>query len=194
MTESHKEKFLSLLEPIHTRLWRFCLSITKTEIEAEDLLSDTVLAAFERFESLRDPQAFVSFLFTIATRIHRHDQLRQRKFDVYDQEYAESIPSSYDSPELAADIRIIRDALALLPEKHRETIVLFEITGFSLQEIRGIQGGTLSGVKSRLRRARKELSKILGVHLKPDARSQETTLFRKRTANLQATIAIISHE
>jgi DNA-directed RNA polymerase specialized sigma24 family protein len=35
--------------------------------------------------------------------------------------------------------------------------VLFEISGFPLEEIRQLQGGTLSGVKSRLKRGREQL-------------------------------------
>src|SRR2546429_342097 len=117
MTETRKEHFLILLEAAHTRLWRFAFSITHDATEAEDLLSDTVLAAFERFETLKDPQAFTSFLFTIATRINRHNQNRKRRFGTYDQDFAESIPSAGSSPETAADIRLIREALSLLPEK-----------------------------------------------------------------------------
>jgi RNA polymerase sigma-70 factor (ECF subfamily) len=163
------DEFLALLEPVHNRLWRFVLSTTRNREQAEDLLSETVLVAFERFHTLRDPKAFVSFLFTIATRIHRQYFRRRIHEESFDAEFAGNIPSADASPEQAAEIRIVRDALALLPEKQRETVVLFEVSGFSLEEIREIQGGTLSGVKSRLRRGRERLAKLLGV---PSAESE----------------------
>jgi RNA polymerase sigma-70 factor (ECF subfamily) len=195
MTETHKAQFLHLLEEVHTRLWRFAFSITHDETEADDLLSDTVLAAFERFDTLKDPQAFTSFLFTIATRINRHNQDRRRRYDKYDPELAETIPSTNIAPDVAADILLIREALSLLPEKQRETIILFEISGFSLQEIREIQGGTLSGVKSRLRRARKDLAKLLGVPEKTDHQSEiHSVLFRKQVSSVNLPIAMAVHE
>jgi len=44
-----------------------------------------------------------------------------------------------------------------LPDKQREAIVLFELSGFSIEEIRELQGGTISGVKMRLKRGRNQL-------------------------------------
>src|SRR5205807_391366 len=101
--------FLKLLEPVHNRLWRFVLSTTRDHEEAEDLLSETVLVAFERFHTLRDEKAFVSFLFTIATRIHREHYRRTHREEAWDSERAATIVSGSPTPEHAAEIRIIRD-------------------------------------------------------------------------------------
>ena len=51
--------------------------------------------------------------------------------------------------------------LGKLPPKQKEALVLYEITGLTLKEIREIQGGTLSGVKSRLKRGRNSLSELM---------------------------------
>jgi RNA polymerase sigma-70 factor (ECF subfamily) len=56
---------------------------------------------------------------------------------------------------------VLDRALARLPEKQREAVILFEISGFSLAEIREIQGGSLSGVKSRIVRGRDNLANLL---------------------------------
>jgi DNA-directed RNA polymerase specialized sigma24 family protein len=39
--------------------------------------------------------------------------------------------------------------------------VLFELSGFSIEEIREIQGGSISGVKTRLVRGREALRSML---------------------------------
>ena len=196
MISPKQEEFLQLLEPIHTRLWRFVLSITRDHYEAEDLLSETVLASYERFDTLKDKQAFMSFLFTIATRIHHHQQRRKKWFGVYNDEYVNSLVSTNTSPDDAADIGIIRDALSRLPLKQRETVVLFEISGFSLEEIREIQGGTLSGVKSRLRRGRRDLAKLLGVPVVAEKNNFQQNRFflRGKTDKIQSPFAIASNE
>ena len=43
----------------------------------------------------------------------------------------------------------------------KESIVLFEITGFSIKEIVKIQDNSVSSVKQRLRRGRERLKQIL---------------------------------
>jgi RNA polymerase sigma-70 factor (ECF subfamily) len=131
--------------------------------DAEDLMSETILATYERFHTVRDSKAFISFLFTVATRIHRHKTRRSRWFGNYDHERASQLHSTEASPEVAAEIRVLLEAIDKLPAKQREAVVLFEISGFSLEDIREIQGGTLSGVKSRLRRGREALAGLLGV-------------------------------
>ena len=60
--------------------------------------------------------------------------------------------------QLAKDLY---QALSRLPLAVREAIVLYEIEGFSQEEICNIQGGTLSGVKSRINRGRESLKKII---------------------------------
>jgi len=65
---------------------------------------------------------------------------------------------------------IIRTALAKLPPKYREALVLFELNGLSVDEIRRIQGGTASAVKLRLMRGRTMLAKALGVRKEPEER------------------------
>jgi RNA polymerase sigma-70 factor, ECF subfamily len=163
MSTKKQEEFLGLLEPVYQRLWRFALATTRDHVNAQDLLSETILAAYERFDTVRDARAFTSFLFTVATRIQRHRERRARWFGAYDEGMAERLHSVTPSPEVAAEIAVLLDALSRLGSKQRETLTLFEISGFTLEEIREIQGGTLSGVKSRLKRAREALARELGV-------------------------------
>jgi DNA-directed RNA polymerase specialized sigma24 family protein len=66
-------------------------------------------------------------------------------------------------PDISADVELLYKALAQLPRREREAVVLFEISGFSMKEIREIQGGSLSSVKVRVFRARKRLAELLGV-------------------------------
>jgi len=52
----------------------------------------------------------------------------------------------------------LKHQLAILDKREREAIILFEVSGFSIEEIRRIQGDrSISAVKSRLSRARSRL-------------------------------------
>ena len=51
----------------------------------------------------------------------------------------------------------MREALEILPAVQREAVVLFDIDGYSLEEVAAMQDVSLSAVKSRLARGRARL-------------------------------------
>jgi len=163
MLDDRSERFLRLYEPHRDSLWRFVRSMVRTHHEAEDVVSETVLQTLEGLHRLRDDQAFVSFTFTIASRIVKRSRWRRRLFGEYDDAAIAERASNVPLPDTGADVEILRQALQRLPAKTREALVMFEINGFSLEEIREVQGGTLSGVKSRLVRGRATLARLLDV-------------------------------
>lgn len=169
MTDDRQRAFLELLEPVYDRLSRYALAVTRDEMDGEDLVSATVLAAFEKFDRAAPHENFLHYLITIASRLHKRRRYRERRRVPYDEALATMRPSTATPPDTAAEIRIVMDALQTLPDKMRETVVLFEVSDLSLEEIRHIQGGTLSGVKTRLRRGRERLANALGVTL-PEAK------------------------
>jgi len=165
MTDARQRKFLELLEPAYDRLSRYALAVTRDEMDGEDLVAATVLAAYEQFDTITDEAPFLHFLVRIASRLHKRKRYRERNRVAYNESLAMQRHDSGTSPETSAEIRLVTDALRTLPEKMRETVVLFYVSDFSLEEIRRVQSGTLSGVKSRLKRGREQLSKALGVKL-----------------------------
>ncbi len=167
-----QEEFLALVEPVYERLERFCRVMTRNNEEARDVLSETLLQAYHGFNSVRNRHAFLSFLFSIASRVHKR-QFRKSKFlGVYDEKKALQLRDTDRSPETAADVALLHDAIRQLPEKQREAIILFELLDLPLEEVRRIQGGTLSAVKVRLLRARQKLTAILRPHFEAQAGSR----------------------
>lgn len=165
--QKHKEKqerFLRLLMPVYEQLARFARAMVNNREDAKDLISETVLAAFERFDGLRDDKAFISYLFTIARRTAKRHRTRGKLFGEYDQQKAEQLHDTRSQPGASVDVQLLYNALAKLPEKQREAVILFEISGFSLEEIKEMQGGSLSGVKSRIARGKEKLARLLGAN------------------------------
>ena len=60
------------------------------------------------------------------------------------------------------DVTILYEALDKLPAPQKEAIIMAEIMGYSHKEIQKVQGGTVTGVKVRIFRAKRQLAKILG--------------------------------
>lgn len=183
-----KERFLELLLPLRNRLGHFTRALTNDREEANDLAGDTILAALERFDPRHEPETFRGYLFTIAYRLHRRRRFRARLFRAFDDSTTE-IPGNCSAPDMAYDLHALHLALRRLSLPQREAVVLFEISGLSLEEIRVIQGGSLSGVKSRLARGRARLAELLGVGEGRAIADERPDL---RAADLRIPIPIVS--
>ena len=170
MSNQKQEYFLSLLEPVKDRLWRYVRSMLRHREDTEDVYGETILAAYERIDSLKQESSFLFFLFGIARRIVLQ---RRRKIKLFDQFLRmQNRPQSghyvktqtNQNPEANLDAEILYRTLEKLNIKEREAIVMFEISGFSLAEIQELQGDSLSAVKSRLARGRQKLVKLMQEH------------------------------
>jgi RNA polymerase sigma-70 factor (ECF subfamily) len=159
------EEFLRLFRENESALARFTRAMTRDKEAARDIAAETIVIALEQFHTIQNKQAFLSFLLTIASRLYKKRQAKLRFWGVFHEETLVNIPSTdaYRA-DLNADVQVLYAALARLPREQREAVVLFELNGLSLEEIQHIQGGTLSGVKSRLVRGRQKLAHILGVN------------------------------
>ncbi len=164
MTSDEKQReFMELLDPAYRRLERFALSMTKDREAARDLVHDTILAAYINFENIQNKDAFVGYIFTIASNEFKRMYRRRKFFGLYNEEMAQEIPTHDAQPDVAADITLMREAMTKLPKQMREAVSLFEFSGLSLQEIQKIQGTSLSNIKARVTRGRRRLAKILGI-------------------------------
>jgi len=156
-----QEEFMNYYERVKTKLSGFARAMTRNTETAKDLVSDTILVAYENFDKINNKQAFTSYIFTIAVRLHRKRKSKWRWLLEHDGTHEDKLISHEPMPDISYDIQALYDALDELPDKMKESVILFEISGFSLEEIREIQGGTISGVKSRLKRGREKLREIL---------------------------------
>ena len=153
---------MALLEPCIAKLSRYCHALTMDAEDGRDLLSDAILLTYENFEKLRISEAFTSYAFTTARRLYYRRAKRKKWWAELGKEAEEMADEKTMSPEIKLDTDALNRALLQLPEKQREAVILFEISGLSLQEIVEIQGGSLSGVKSRIVRGREQLAELLG--------------------------------
>ncbi|MEX0968267.1 MAG: RNA polymerase sigma factor [Bacteroidia bacterium] len=152
--------FFRLYEPVHANLNHFVKAMMHNSDDAKDIISDTVLTAADNFGKLRNQQAFLGFLFGIASRlIKRHYRKNKQTTELLKSEH-DTLHSAENAPG-SIDAAILRQALEELPPEQREAVVLFELMGFSLNEIVEIQQSSLSAVKSRVARGREKLRKLL---------------------------------
>ena len=152
---------MEAFQPLYGKLWKFILSISRNRDDAKDILSETFLIAYEKFDTLKNERAFLSFLFTIASRLRNSSKMKRSKYYSTEVFEFDDFAGNFLSPEDETDIKLLYKTLDYLPEVQKEAIVLFEIFGFSRTEIADIQKTTVTNVKIRLYRGRKKLEQII---------------------------------
>ena len=156
-----KKEFLEFYNPIHDPFSRFCRAISGNIDDSKDLIQDSILNVLESFDKIRDISAFKSYIFSVASNLNKMKH-RKNKFKAhFNNQEMNQIIDSTQNPEYMADFNIIYEKILSLPQKMSETIILYHISDLSLKEIQKIQGGSLSGVKLRLKRGREKVLKLL---------------------------------
>lgn len=152
---------MELYEPVHGSFERFCKARSYGVCDFNDLMHDTLIIAFEQFDALKNREAFLSFLFGIANKVHANFRRKNKPLTFSDikgventQDHSFSVDKNFQHDELY-------EALNKLTVEYRTSIILFEIAGFSLKETAEIQDCTVDAVKQRLSRGRKMLLEAL---------------------------------
>lgn len=161
MSAKKQQAFLQLYDPIHERFERFCRARAYGCMDPDDLLHESLLIAYEQFNRLRSEEAFLSFLFGISIRLLANANRKKRPELSGDDQYTQRMVSQEQDGELAADVRLLYEALSKLPDAQQEALALFELSGFSIREIAAMQSVTEGAVKQRLVRGRKQLALLL---------------------------------
>ena len=165
------DRFRSLLEPLHDGVLAFARSLCRSTVEGDDLFQEAMLRAFTKLDTLRDEKAFRAWIYRITIHVHRsraRSAFWRRLLPLIGRDAADDDDEDRDadyrseawSPDVAEANRRARRALAKLPAVTREAIVLFEIEGWSVEEIAMVQSVTVSAVKSRLTRGRERLREL----------------------------------
>ena len=163
---------LSFLDP----LYRTALRMTRSEADAEDLVQETYIRALRFRDQFTPGTNLKAWLFRILTNTFINTYRRRKaqpqftdvegvdEFSLYRRMSDLRAASASPNPEeefLAGIVDTeVKDALADLPEKFRE-VVLLDVEGFSYKEIAEMLGIPIGTVMSRLHRGRKFLQKRL---------------------------------
>jgi len=168
------EAFTSLINKYERRIFRMARQITQNDEDAEDVLQDTFLKAYEHLKSFQGQSKFYTWLTRIAVN-ESLMKLRKRKSDrtvslddnietdeesiVREIAVWDGTPEDrYSQEELRA---ILDDAIRSLKPIFRTVFVLRDVEEMSAEETAEMLGLSIAAVKSRLLRARLQLREKL---------------------------------
>lgn len=140
--------FVELMEGQKGTMYKVARSYLHNDADAADVISETVLACFEKLNSLRQPQYFRTWLVRILIR-KCQDMLRERKRSVPLDEIA--LVGQDEPGHARVEFLALLDSL---DEKYRTVLLLYYGEGFTVREIAQAMDLKEDTVKTRLRRAR----------------------------------------
>jgi RNA polymerase sigma-70 factor (ECF subfamily) len=182
---SEPRAFEELLAEHLDALYRTALRLCRGQkSDAEDLLQDAMLRAFEGFGELRDPVAIKAWLFTILTRTNLNRIRAQRRraetlaSDLHEREFEEALASwrNVDEPDEVVHTILVRERLAAaldgLDDQLRPVVWLSDVERFRQREVAEMLNIPEGTVASRLFRARRILRDALRQRT-PDTSARE---------------------
>jgi RNA polymerase sigma-70 factor, ECF subfamily len=144
------------------RVYALCLRLTGNRTDAEAATQDAFARAWERLGTFRGDSSFRTWMHHVAVNVvllrHRETTRRLRRVEnVADLERLDPV-----APSVRHDERLdLERAIATLPEGARIVFVLYEIEGFSHNEIAERLGLAENTSKAQLHRARSLLRRVL---------------------------------
>ena len=149
------ERFIVLYESVYQDLYRFAYYYLGNPQDAEDVVSETVLKAYEKFSTLRNEASFRPWIFKILVN-QANDYLKKHRMNRTN----ELVDEPFYHPELS-DALITKEMLSTLSEEERRIVTLAVFGGYKGEEIAGMIGQRHSTIRSKYRRALKKLEKIV---------------------------------
>lgn len=158
-------------------LYRTALSMTKNAGDADDLVQDTFVRAYQFFDQFQGGTNARAWLFRILTNLYINTYRRRQRepdrvsydanedFFLYNRLADAQDSGAGSSPEIEVvqkmQVEAIREAIDRLPEEYRATVILADLNEFSYQEISDMLQVPIGTVRSRLSRGRRLVQKAL---------------------------------
>jgi RNA polymerase sigma-70 factor (ECF subfamily) len=141
----------------------FAVSLAGSSERADDLVQETLMKAWAKFDTFQEGTNLRAWLFTIL-RNEFYSQVRKRGREVEDVEgtYAARL-ASQPAQTGHMDMSDFREALGKLPPDQREALILVGASGFSYEEAADICQCAVGTIKSRVSRARTRLAELLSL-------------------------------
>lgn len=148
-----KDEFASRVTAVQDKLYRVARGYLRGESDCLDAVSEAILTAWQKRNTLRQEQYFELWLLRILSRECINIQRKQKRMVPVEQ-----IPEESSPPDEWAELR---DALDGLPQKLRVVIVLHYLEGYPVADIARLLHVPKGTVTSRLYDGRNRLRDLL---------------------------------
>jgi RNA polymerase sigma-70 factor (ECF subfamily) len=168
-----------IMRRYNQRLYRVARAILRDDAEAEDVMQDAYVRAFQHLDQFAGRAPFSAWLTRIAVhealgRVRLRDRYSQLDDAAHDGEFSMNMVETSPDPEQSASRaelgQLLEEALLGLPEQYRIVVMLRDVEELSTSETAAALELTEQNVKVRLHRgrsmARRWLFARVGTHAK----------------------------
>ncbi len=173
--QGDKEAFYNLVRPCEKAVYTAAISILKNPEDAEEVAQEAVLKALSHLADFRAEAKFSTWLIQITINEARLKLRKDRRhlYESVDEQRAgedgEYFPKDFaDWREVPSETlqrmelrETLKRAIASLPLKYREVLILRDVQQLRIEEVSQILGITVGSVKTRLLRARLQMREAL---------------------------------
>ena len=169
--QGKEEAFAYLMHKTRREKFYIAVKYMKNETEADDVLQDAYLKAWQKLDTLEDPEKFPGWLgqivantalealrrkrpITFSDMSGENDEGEEFVYDIQDEDISRQPELAYTDKERSELIRGMIDGLS---DDQRLCVMMFYIQGLSVKEIAGSLGCSENTVKSRLNYGRKNI-------------------------------------
>jgi RNA polymerase sigma factor (sigma-70 family) len=164
-----QQRFDAFVRPHLQQLYRLAYRLTFSRDDAEDLVQDVLIKLYPRLKELAAVDNPVSWMSRVLLNQYIDDYRRQQRSPLVSVEdesrfyqLVENLgPQPDDVAEREYSVQRLQSALQGLNMEQRMVILLHDVEGYSLEEIRQMRDVPLGTLKSRLHRARSKLQQSL---------------------------------
>ena len=175
MTENSSARFEAEALPLLDQLYGGALRMTRNPADAEDLVQETYMRAYQAFDSFKPGTNLKAWLYRIMTNLYINSYRKAQRQpsqlpteEITDYQLLQSsqhLSTGLESAEVEALKLLpnsqITEALNNLPEEYRMVVYYADVEGLAYKEIAEIMDTPLGTVMSRLHRGRKQLRAVL---------------------------------
>jgi len=169
----------ALVRKYERQIFRIAQHITQNREDAEDVMQDAFVKAFEKLDQFQGNSKFYTWLVRIAVNeslmrlrkrrtgrvVSMDDEILTEEGSV-PRDFADWAPNPEDNYSQAELAEILKKTIQGLPPGFRVVFVLRDVDGLSTEETAQTLGLSIPAVKSRLLRARLQLRERLSRYFK----------------------------
>ena len=161
--------FERLFRDTRTDLLAYIVRRSPSAEEAADVLAETYLVAWQKLDVIPTGEQARLWLFGVARNLLLKGGSGRHSSHALVERLASELRGAHLSHAPVEDERssALRAALATLPERQREVVLLTAWEGLTPKEIAAVTGAPVNLVRVRLHRARTRLKRDLATSLRP---------------------------
>ena len=138
----------------------------KNEFDAEEVLQDCFLKAFNSLGSFKGEAKFSTWFYRIAyntalTRLSSKKRKTEAEMSSVEDHFNLESTDGFGEIEKKDVSELIQDTISKLPERYSAIITMFYLNEMSIEEISEVMGMTISNVKVMLHRSRNSLRDLI---------------------------------